>query len=171
MSHCRSSTVVSISDTFVSEVVTLSTNSLYCKMGNDMTGINREYLPSVASQGVEWACYRSWHVTKRHALEGIRTKYKYILQWLIVKQFRAHRLVQKFTKLPSRNAAISAIPPLTSCGVCLAAEWQGLVVEYCLPSELCSHWCCRRDCHPHMLPTNNISQDKQALHKLHTLTK
>lgn len=31
MSHCRSSTVVSISDTLVSELVTLSTNSLYCK--------------------------------------------------------------------------------------------------------------------------------------------
>lgn len=29
MSHCKSSTVVSISDTFVSELVTLSTNSLY----------------------------------------------------------------------------------------------------------------------------------------------
>lgn len=34
MSHCRSSTVVSISDTLVSELVTLSTNSLYCKKEN-----------------------------------------------------------------------------------------------------------------------------------------
>ena len=36
MSHCRSSTVVSISDTLVSELVTLSTNSLYCNEGKDM---------------------------------------------------------------------------------------------------------------------------------------
>lgn len=33
ISHCRSSTVVSISDTLVSELVTLSTNSLYCNTG------------------------------------------------------------------------------------------------------------------------------------------
>lgn len=37
MSHCRSSTVVSISDTLVSELVTLSTNSLYCNRCKDMT--------------------------------------------------------------------------------------------------------------------------------------
>lgn len=37
MSHCKSSTVVSISDTLVSELVTLSTNSLYCNKGKDMT--------------------------------------------------------------------------------------------------------------------------------------
>ena len=36
MSHCRSSTVVSISDTLVSELVTLSTNSLYCNKGKDV---------------------------------------------------------------------------------------------------------------------------------------
>lgn len=39
MSHCRSSTVVSISDTLVSELVTLSTNSLYCNKGKDMTTV------------------------------------------------------------------------------------------------------------------------------------
>lgn len=37
MSHCRSSTVVSISDTLVSELVTLSTNSLYCKSRGGIT--------------------------------------------------------------------------------------------------------------------------------------
>lgn len=42
-------------------------------------------------------------------------------------------------KTSRRNTAISTIPPLTSCGVCLAGEWPGLVVEHCLPLELCSH--------------------------------
>lgn len=105
MSHCRSSTVVSISDTLVSELVTLSTNSLYCNSCKDVT----EVVLSASSI---------------HANNGYTHTDSFSL---------SHK--SPSCTPTSSNAAKNIIPPWTSCGVCPAGEWPGLGVECCPPAE------------------------------------
>lgn len=127
MSHCKSSTVVSISDTLVSELVTLSTNSLYCKQ------VQRRDNSCV----IQYPCTQWLHTFLHLTLSLLPT----------------HEHKSSSCTPTSSNAAKNIIPPWTSCGVCPAGEWPGLGVECCPPAECGSGWWCQTDYHPHMLPT------------------